>query len=451
MFEQVGLEGERVPTLLVALALLSLSAWLNFMRRPSTVHRAFALLLFLRGVLLFTAAFTGRSTLFVDFQVRVGAYFVLAIPYAAAYFAFVAWRRPDVWVTRRRTPADTWVPVSLALLAVTTLAVYANNRNLFLSGPGPLYAFFPLETISYVLIAALFLHSARQTNVDSRRRSHRVLSLGFTLSAAYFATFQSFVGVPTQPQSTLTAYAFWLMWAAAAAGVVAIVVHQVIIAARARQRRERVDAGRYAVWATAALTTGLLVGAANYYAWGTRQFELRIWFDAIWTLGFVFAVAYAILRHRLFDIDVKIRWTVRQGTIGGAFAAAFFVVGEALESVIPVDGFLLGLGAAGFIALGLGPLRRLADRVAARVVPDATRSRERPLDERVGLYEEQARLAWSDGAMGYKERALLDQLRAHLGLSTSEAAACEQRARIHARSANARAATGPAGAPRASS
>ena len=49
-------------------------------------------------------------------------------------------------------------------------------------------------------------------------------------------------------------------------------------------------------------------------------------------------------------------------------------------------------------------------------------------DERAHLYRDQVELAWADGRLTVKERALLDQLRERMGLSLEEAGAIEARA-----------------------
>lgn len=57
----------------------------------------------------------------------------------------------------------------------------------------------------------------------------------------------------------------------------------------------------------------------------------------IYTLGTLFAVpliAYGILRTQLFDIDLRIRWTIKQSTVASAFVAMFYVVSEGADRLL---------------------------------------------------------------------------------------------------------------------
>src|SRR4029079_1451887 len=58
--------------------------------------------------------------------------------------------------------------------------------------------------------------------------------------------------------------------------------------------------------------------------------ETPSWF-IIYGLGTFVAVpliAYGILRTQLFDIDLRIRWTIRQSTLAGAVVAIVYLVSE---------------------------------------------------------------------------------------------------------------------------
>ncbi len=85
----------------------------------------------------------------------------------------------------------------------------------------------------------------------------------------------------------------------------------------------------------------------------------------------VLLLAYAILRHELLDLDVKVRWTVSKTTVAGVFVVVFFIVSEGAALVFSdlAGNEWLGIVAAGALLFVLAPLQRLGDGIAARAVP----------------------------------------------------------------------------------
>lgn len=151
------------------------------------------------------------------------------------------------------------------------------------------------------------------------------------------------------------------------------------------------------------------------------------WLPPAATLLFVVFMAYGILRTQLFDIDLKIRWTVKQSTVAAAFLAVFFVVSEGAAAFLGqrLDSTYLGIGAAALLVFAMAPLQRLAGRVADRAVPGARPLEEMEADERRNLYASMVRTAFQDGTLDPQERVLLAELRGRLGLSTDEAETLE--------------------------
>ena len=65
---------------------------------------------------------------------------------------------------------------------------------------------------------------------------------------------------------------------------------------------------------------------------------------ALGTLLAVPLIAYGILRTQLFDIDLRIRWTIKQSTIAGIFVALMFFISEAASTFLSAElGNLAGL------------------------------------------------------------------------------------------------------------
>lgn len=84
----------------------------------------------------------------------------------------------------------------------------------------------------------------------------------------------------------------------------------------------------------------------------------------------ILVFAYAILRAQLFDIDLKLKWTLSKGTVAAAFVAVFFMVSEGAERLLSDRiGPVAGLLAAGALVFALVPLQRAADRMADKAMP----------------------------------------------------------------------------------
>lgn len=154
-----------------------------------------------------------------------------------------------------------------------------------------------------------------------------------------------------------------------------------------------------------------------------------LWFDITWItlillyLGFL---VYGILKTQLFDIDVKLRWTVHKGTIAAIFGAVFVVVMQLAENALNQRfGWVWGGIAAGLLLFGLAPIMRLAERVSKAAVPQAKPLDALSDDERGAFYADHVRAAWEDGSIDRSDRALLNTLRNRLGLPPDKAARLE--------------------------
>jgi len=187
---------------------------------------------------------------------------------------------------------------------------------------------------------------------------------------------------------------------------------------------------------------------AYLYAFGTRDvgyafviFGFTSSFSAPGTSGRVFGIlfitsaiaiampllAYGILRTHLFDIDVKIKWGVKRGTLAGVFLAVFFVVGQLAQNYLSAElGLLAGGVAAGLLLFALTPLQRFAERVADKAMPNVRSAADLGTDERLDLYREQLRAAWSDGVLTADEQRLLRVTRDKLRITAEDALRVER-------------------------
>lgn len=150
-----------------------------------------------------------------------------------------------------------------------------------------------------------------------------------------------------------------------------------------------------------------------------------------WELSIAYVVAagillYGILRIHLFDIDLKIKWTIRRGTVLGAFVAVFVIVTAVVEQWMQQYGVLVGGVAVGLMLLALRPLERAADRLADAAMPRVRDTSEYRTVRKREVYRAACESAMQDGIVTEKERDVLATLAEQMGLSHTEARAIER-------------------------
>jgi len=150
-------------------------------------------------------------------------------------------------------------------------------------------------------------------------------------------------------------------------------------------------------------------------------------FYALGSLLAVPLIAYGILRTQLFDIDLRIRWTIKQSTVAATFVALMFLISEAAEQFLSAElGAFAGLLAAAVIVFFLAPLQHFAERVAATAMPNTRGTPEYVAFRKMQVYEAALAEAQQEGGISHKERALLVRLRDSLGITETDAEAIER-------------------------
>jgi hypothetical protein len=136
---------------------------------------------------------------------------------------------------------------------------------------------------------------------------------------------------------------------------------------------------------------------------------------------------YGIVSAHLFDIDLKLKWTLERGTVAAAFVAVFFVVSEGVASLLSDQvGSLLGILATGGLVFLLSPLQRAAERFASGAMPTVQDTPEYKRFRKLQIYGEAAAEALRDGPIPPVGRAILNRLREQLELDSDEASALEK-------------------------
>jgi hypothetical protein len=144
------------------------------------------------------------------------------------------------------------------------------------------------------------------------------------------------------------------------------------------------------------------------------------------TLVAVPLIAYGILRTQLFDIDLRIRWTIKQSTVASMFIAVMFVVSEGASQFLSDElGAVSGLLAAGVLMFFLAPLQRLAERIASSAMPNTKNTPEYAAFRKMQVYESALAEAQHENGISDRERVLLNRLRDSLGISEADAEAIE--------------------------
>lgn len=138
-------------------------------------------------------------------------------------------------------------------------------------------------------------------------------------------------------------------------------------------------------------------------------------------------IAYVILRHQLFDIEIKIKRTIKQSTIAAALVGVFFIVSEGAQQFLSERwGPIIGLVGAGLLVFAIAPLQRVAERVSDRAMPHVAATPAYVAFRKMEVYKATVEeFIGNDGSVNEKERRVLERLRTQLGLGADDARAME--------------------------
>jgi len=146
---------------------------------------------------------------------------------------------------------------------------------------------------------------------------------------------------------------------------------------------------------------------------------------AITVTSLSLVLGYAVLKSNVFSFDLKIKWTLRRGTLVGAFLAVFVIVAAVIEQWLQQYGVLLGGVAVGFMLLALRPIERAADRLADKAMPNVDDTPAYASFRKLEVYKAAVE-ELAVGGVTEKERRALDALRAKLGIALADANAMER-------------------------
>lgn len=138
-------------------------------------------------------------------------------------------------------------------------------------------------------------------------------------------------------------------------------------------------------------------------------------------------MAFGLLRYKILDLEKRVRsgfrFTVGSGFMAFVYAFMFFAASEGAETLIETqtDSRWFGLGGALLLTFAFQPLRRVAKRVASRVVPHVPESPQAREERRRIAYRATYEELSADRRLSSREQRTLAALAHSLGLTAADA------------------------------
>ena len=128
-------------------------------------------------------------------------------------------------------------------------------------------------------------------------------------------------------------------------------------------------------------------------------------------------VAYGVLRVQLFDVDLRIKRTLKRSTIAAAFVATFFVVSELASEFLSAQlGTVLGVVVTGGLVFFLDPIQRAAEKLSNAAMPNTVQTPEYENYRKLQVYESALQAALEDGRISNRQRRVLDSMVQSMGI-----------------------------------
>jgi hypothetical protein len=177
--------------------------------------------------------------------------------------------------------------------------------------------------------------------------------------------------------------------------------------------------------------------SAYYFGFfGERPDELST-FDIILGYSYQLAVilyvplvAYGVLRVQLFDVDLRIKRTIKRSTIAAAFVATFFIISESAGNYLSSQfGTVLGVLGTAALIFFLDPIQRAAEKLSDAAMPNTHDTPEYEIFRKLQVYESAVRAALEDGHISDRQRRVLTSMIETMGIDAKVAEALENDAR----------------------
>jgi len=133
-------------------------------------------------------------------------------------------------------------------------------------------------------------------------------------------------------------------------------------------------------------------------------------------------VAYGVLRVQLFDVDLRIKRTIKRSTVAAAFVATFFIVSELAGNYLSNQlGTVLGVMCTGALVFFLDPIQRTAERFSNAAMPNTHDTPEYETFRKIQVYETVLQAALEDGHISDRQRRVLNSMVESMGIDTGVA------------------------------
>ena len=357
----------------------------------------------------------------------VPALAVLFVGFALAYFIYRA--RPDRAQNRLLALQLVFEAIAVGIIGGATW-VFTDERLVVALGLTSMFIVWPKLWTYYSFLATLDTPLARPFRAPGVLKGLLTLSLlaattvlirpGWYGGDAYFWPEVSALNMA--PGSAFIPI-FWLwavMWIVGLSFSISALRH-----ARTPIRREQARAYLIAFgfrdvsYLLLAVAFTVVSPTYEYFHW------LYVIFPCVWLVYYPL-VTWGILKHQLFDIELRLKRGLQRSVVAGAIAGGFYVGAYALEQFISLNNFLLGLITAAAVTAAFQPLQRLAERVANRLMPGVDTSEAYLTDRKHEVYRNAIEAAMQDGLITERERAILTGLQDSLVLSGAEASHIER-------------------------
>lgn len=397
----------------VACALLTVFAIVLVVLDPRGVAtRAFAALLVTRGVAGLTNALTEEADAFLAANAML--YLTAAsLAFAGLIVRFGAlYPRPRGFLATRAGLACVLAPALIAALAAALVPAWfvAWEGASPVRMPGVVASvIFPYLVIPFVALQMLRRAAAETT--PELRRSLGLVALALLLDSV-FALILTLTGIILAGSFPLAALplaraAFWIAFVANGALLLAFLWYAFRRASSIRPLARAALALAIVAGLLAWVVASGLLGPIGSIA--VRNFG---------RLPLALVIAYALVRHRVFGIDLTIKMTIRQSTIAAVFVGVFFIVSEIAQQLFQASaGPYVGIAAAGALVFAMAPLQRVAERVSERAMPHVHDPRTGTHADKLDLYRQAYVLALADGILTDDEERHLAKLAGMLSLT----------------------------------
>lgn len=414
-----------IALLVATVAMVALAVWILVLKANSSVNLSFATHLLLFGLALAVRAWRLNVDRGMQDSLEGALVFLqLSAIGAFAYFgaAYFGWRRSERLRFTRWTVLAATAGLLLWLVLDPCIYACASASGERVLGPVALLnQSYPLAT-GLLAVAMVWDWLARTQTIG--QSGTLPLAFAFMANALFLGALLSVGLFDGKPPANLAPgiwrdiFESWLALPLVAGGATFIPLAMA-------WNRGRITTAQW----FGALSFGVVAVASGFWLAFLPPGSAPVTpVTAAWRILVPLLAAYALVRHRLFGIEVHVRQGLGRAIVGVAVLAVAFGLGWGAESIWPGIGNYVGWGVALVLALAISPLDKLGQRLARALMPDARPSAEMSVQERLAVYRDRVATILADGRMAVQDRLVLDRLRDQLMLPIGWATRIEREA-----------------------